>query len=102
MKPDIKIKLDGKEYRLRMNLKAMINIEDELGVPITRITNDVGVKQICVFVKHSIRDTDGKRISAETWDEMTDEIGVDEIFDAFGKIMDADKGKKGAGGKNRK
>lgn len=103
MKPDIKIKLNDKEYRLRNTLRAMIDIEDEIGIPITQVKDDIGVSMVSVFIKHTIRNAEGEKVTPEQWDALTEEIDALEIFEAFGKLMDDDK-KKGRGGaaKNRK
>ena len=94
MKPDIKIKLDGKDYRLRLNVRSIINIEDELGYPMLRLSSEqIGIKQVCIFIKHAIRDADGKKITTDQWDELTEEIGAEDIMGAFGALM-AEKKKK--------
>ena len=87
MKPSIKIVLNGKEYRLRMTIRALINIEDELGVPISQIPSNVSIKQACIFIKAALRDEHDKPVSKEEWEEILDNVDVADLMGAMQTLV---------------
>ena len=88
MKPDIKINLNGREYCLRMTVRSLINIEEELGKPITQMGNDISIKSAATFVRHALRTPDNKPVPQAEWDAILDEVDVSELFDAMSSMMD--------------
>ena len=87
MKPSIKITLNGKEYRLRMTIRALINIEEELGVPISQIPSNVSIKQACIFIKAALRKSDGMPVSAAEWDDILDDVDVADLMGAMQTLV---------------
>ena len=89
MKRDIKITLNGKEYRARMTVGAMIDIEDEIGIPLTQIRDDtISVKLASTIFKNVIRKEDGKReFTDDEWSELMFYVEPAELFDALGTVM---------------
>ena len=100
MKPSIKITLNGKEYRLRMTIRALINIEEELGVPISQIPSNVSIKQACIFIKAALRGDNDKPISAAEWDEILDNVDVADLMGAMQTLVSEIGGEGGESEKN--
>ncbi len=100
MKPSIKITLNGKEYRLRMTIRALINIEDELGVPISQIPSNVSIKQACIFIKAALRKPDGMPVSTAEWDDILDNVDVTDLMDAMQTLVSEIGGEGGESEKN--
>lgn len=90
MKRDIKITLNGKEYRARMSVGAMIDIEEETGIPLTQMGNSaISVKLASVIFKNVIRDESGKRVfDTESWNELMYRVEPSELFDALKTVME--------------
>lgn len=95
MKESIKITLNGTEYRLRMTIRALINIEEELGCPISQIPSNVSIKQACIFIKAALRDADNKPVSGEAWDRILDEVEVSDLMRAMQTMIGEIGGESG-------
>lgn len=87
MRPDIPVFLGGEKYNLRPTIKALIDIENEIGQPISAIGSQIGIKTACIFVKNTIRTTDGDRLTPQEWDHVLDVAELDEIINAVTEIV---------------
>jgi len=87
MKPVIHIFLAGTEYRLRPTVRNLINIEEELGKPLSQLSANIGVKEAAVFVKNTITDVNEKRPTPDEWDRILDECELSELISAVEKIV---------------
>ena len=97
MKQNKTIKLGENEYKVRMSVGVLIDIEDELGKPLTQLSNEISIKQATVFLKHAARKLDGSRIPEDEWKALIYEIDVAEMFVTLGEIMQDLNPKKGEG-----
>lgn len=87
MRPDILVFFDGEQYALRPSIKALIRVEDELGQPISAIGSQIGVKTATLFIKHTIRTTDGKALTPQEWDHVLEIAELGEIINAVTEIV---------------
>jgi len=104
MKRDIKIKLNGKTYRARLTMGAMMDIEDELGRPLMSMQNaELSCNIASVIFKNGIRDEDGKRVfDDEEWTKLMYVTDPREMFSALNAVMEEVSGdaEEGEPGKN--
>ena len=87
MRPDITVFFGGDQYALRPSIKALIHIENELGQPISAIGSQIGIKTAAVFIKHTIRTTDGKTLTPQEWDHVLEIAELGEIINAVTEIV---------------
>ena len=89
MKRDIKIKLAGKNYRVRLTVGAMIDIEDELGRPLMSMVNaDISFKLASVVFKNGIRNEDGSRVfDDEAWNALMYVTDPTDMFSALNDVI---------------
>lgn len=87
MKKDSKITLGENEYKVRMTVGVLIDIEDELGKPLTQLSEDISIKQATVFLRHAARKLDGTRIANNEWKDLLYEVEPKQMFDTLGSIM---------------
>lgn len=87
MKKDTKITLGENEYKVRMTVGVLIDIEEELGTPLTQLSGDISIKQATVFLRHAARKLDGSRIADEEWQDLLYEVEPKQMFDTLGGIM---------------
>jgi len=87
VKPDIKVGLNGTEYRLRLTTGALIRIEDDLKIPITQMSQSLSLKQAAIFIRHALIKEDRSRLGQKEWEDLLEEISPKELFEAIGIAM---------------
>ena len=87
VKPDIKVELNGTEYRLRLTTGALIRIEDDLKIPITQMSQSLSLKQAAIFIRHALIKEDRLRLTQNEWEDLLEEISPKELFEAIGLAM---------------
>ena len=105
MKRDIKIKLSGKNYRVRLTVGAMIDIEDELGKPLMSMLNtEISFKLASIVFKNGIRNEDGTRVfEDEAWNSLMYVTDPADMFSALNDVIkevSGDETEEGETGKN--
>jgi hypothetical protein len=104
MKPDTVRVINGKEYRFRLSLRASIDIETELGHPLTELSETPSMAEVSTIVRQTVRDADGRKITNEEWDAVDDLITIVDATDIISELMGASlpeaPAERGGSGKN--
>ena len=87
MKKHTRITLNDTEYKIRMTVGVLIDIEEELGIPLTQIGNNISIKDATIFLKKAVRKLDNTRISDKEWKELMYEVDVKEVFGSLGDAL---------------
>ena len=94
MKEYAKITLGETEYKLRFTAGVLIDIEEELGMPISRLDKNMSFTQTAIFIKNAIMKEDGSKVTNEEWKTMVYDLDVSEMFSALDSSLAEIQGKK--------
>jgi len=87
MKPDITRKFNGIDYRFRMSLRASMDIETELKMPLTELKDNPSMAQINTIMHQTIRNSDGNKINDAEWGTIDDQISIADAAEIIKEVM---------------
>lgn len=94
MSPGVSVIIGDEEYLARYPISALIKAEAELGKPVGSITG--AFSEMAVLVKHGIRHADGSPVTRKEFDELLDNLTVEEFTEVFNAVAGAIGGGKKA------
>ena len=72
------------DYLVRVPISSLIKAEAELGKPVGRISG--AFTEMSVLVKHSLRHADGAPVSKKEFEELLDNLTVEEFSGLFNTV----------------